>query len=231
MYEWAWTLKDEINSTDSTGTGNGESKTDSPSLSARRKRPAPKKRARKSRPTLLETKGPEPTTPVDQVRLTVGRIGGAHGIHGEMRMHILTDSPEHLQTLKTVYLGERDTPITLENVRITDKGALIKLAGTDTPEAAAKLSGLNVKIAGSDARPLEPGEYFLFQLIGLKVSNEDGELLGTVKDLIETGAHDVLVIGERPDSPDDLLVPNHPEFVLEMDPAAGTMVVRPPRYE
>lgn len=146
-------------------------------------------------------------------------------------MHILTDSPEHLKTLSTVYLGERDTPITLESVRLTDKGALIKLLGTDTPEAAAKLSGLNVKIAGSDARPLEPGEYFLFQLIGLKVSNENGEPLGTVTDLIETGAHDVLVIGERPDSPDDLMVPNHPEFVLEMDPEAGTMVVRPPRYE
>ena len=146
-------------------------------------------------------------------------------------MHILTDSPDHLKTLKTVYLGERDTPISLESVRLTDKGALIKLAGTDTPEAAAKLSGLNVKIAGSDARPLEPGEYFLFQLIGLKVSGEDGELIGTVTDLMETGAHDVLVIGERPDSPDDLLVPNHPEFVLEMDPEAGTMVVRPPLYE
>lgn len=224
-------MKDETNSTDIKGTGNGESNTDSPSLSTPRKRPAPKNRARKRRPTLLETKGPEPTTPVEQVRLTVGRIGGAHGIRGEMRMHILTDSPEHLHTLKTVYLGERDTQIELENVRLTDKGALIKLVGTDTPEAAAKLSGLNVKIAGSDARPLEPGEYFLFQLIGLKVSGEDGELIGTVKDLIETGAHDVLVIGERPDSPDDLLVPNHPEFVLEMDPTEGTMVVRPPRYE
>lgn len=146
-------------------------------------------------------------------------------------MHILTDEPDHLKTIKTVYLGERDTPIELENIRFPDKGALIKLAGTDTPEAAAKLSGLNVKIAGSDARPLEPGEYFLFQLIGLKVSNEAGEELGVVTDLIETGAHDVLVIGERPDSPDDLLVPNHPEFVLDMDPAAGTMTVRPPLYE
>ena len=224
-------MKDETNATDSTGTGNGESTNDSSSSSTRRKRPAPKTKVRKRRPTLIETKGPEPTTPVEQVRLTVGRIGGAHGIRGEMRMHILTDSPEHLKTLKTVYLGERDTPITLESVRLTDKGALIKLLGTDTPEGAAKLSGLNVKIAGSDARPLEPGEYFLFQLIGLKVSNENGEPLGTVTDLIETGAHDVLVIGERPDSPDDLMVPNHPEFVLEMDPGAGTMVVRPPRYE
>lgn len=224
-------MKDETNTTNPPDTHNGESNTDSPSPPTRRKRPAPKVKARKRTPTLLETKGPEPTTPVEMVRLTVGRLGGTHGIHGEMRMHLLTDDPDHLKTIKTVYLGDRDTPITVENIRFPDKGALVKLVGTDTPEAAAKLSGLNVKIAGSDARPLEPGEYFLFQLIGLKVSDEDGEPLGVVTDLIETGAHDVLVIGERPDSPDDLMVPNHPEFVLEMDPAAGTMIVRPPLYD
>lgn len=224
-------MKDENNTTNMPAAANGESNSDSPSASARRKRPAPQTRARKRPPTLRETKGPEPTTPVEQVRLTVGRLGGAHGVRGEMRMHILTDEPDHLKTIKTIYLGERDTPITLESIRFTDKGALVKLGGTDTPEGAAKLSGLNVRIAGTDARPLEPGEYFLFQLIGLNVSDEQGNPLGVVTDLIETGAHDVLVIGERPDSPDDLLVPNHPEFVLEMDPDAGTMVVRPPLYE
>ncbi len=224
-------MKDEANTSNKPATASGESHTDSPSASARRKRPAPQARARKRPPTLRETKGPDPTTPVEQVRLTVGRLGGAHGVRGEMRMHILTDEPDHLKTVKTVYLGERDTPIALQNIRFTDKGALVKLGGTDTPEAAAKLSGLNVKIAGTDARPLEPGEYFLFQLIGLKASDEHGNPLGTVVDLIETGAHDVLVIGERPDSPDDLLVPNHPEFVLDMDPAGGTMVLRPPVYE
>lgn len=224
-------MKDEINPTNKPVTANGESESDSPSVSAPRKRPVKKKRVSKRPPTLRETKGPEPTTPVEQVRLTVGRLSGSHGIRGEMRMYLLTDEPDHLKKIKTVYLGERDTEIRLESIRFTDRGALVKLGGTDTPEDAARLSGLNVKIAGSDARPLEPGEYFLFQLIGLKVSNENGEPIGVVTDLIETGAHDVLVIGERPDSPEDLMVPNHPEFVLEMDPAAGTMVVRPPIYD
>ena len=224
-------MKDESNTTNNPATANGESVTDSPSVAPRRGRPAPKTKVRKRPPTLRETKGPDPTTPVDQVRLTVGRLGGSHGVHGELRMHILTDAPDHLKTLKTVFLGDRDTPITLESIRFTDKGALVKLEGIGTPEAAAKLSGLNVKIAGADARPLAEGEYFLFQLIGLKVNDEEGNLIGVVTDLIETGAHDVLVIGERPDSPEDLLVPNHPEFVLEMDAANGTMVVRPPLYE
>ncbi|MCO5227394.1 MAG: ribosome maturation factor RimM [Thermomicrobiales bacterium] len=222
-------MKDETNATSNPAAANGESVTDSPS--SRPVRVSSKARARRRPPTLRETRGPEPTTPVEQVRLTVGRVGGSHGVRGEMRMHILTDEPEHLKKIKTVYLGERDTPITLESVRFTEKGALIKLEGTDTPEVAGRLSGLSVKISGADARPLQPGEYFLFQLIGLKVRDEQGTELGVVTDLIETGAHDVLVIGERPGTPDDLLVPNHPEFVLEMEPAAGYMIVRPPLYE
>ena len=224
-------MKDESNTTNKPATANGESVSDSPSAAPRRLRPVPKAKVRKRPPTLRETRGPEPTTPVEQVRLTVGRLGGSHGVHGEMRMHILTDEPDHLKTLKTVFLGDRDIPIPLESIRFTDKGALVKLGGTESPEAAAKLSGLNVKIAGTDARPLAEGEYFLFQLIGLKVNDEVGNPIGVVTDLIETGAHDVLVIGERPDSPEDLLVPNHPELVLEMDPENGTMVVRPPVYE
>lgn len=147
-----------------------------------------------------------------------------------MKLRILTDDPEHLTTIRTVYLGERAVPIALESIRFVNEGALIKLEGTNTPEDAALLSGLAVKISGSDARPLAEGEYFLFQLIGLNAFLEDETAIGTVTDLIETGANDVLVIGERPDSSEDLLLPNHPEFVLEISPEEGRIVVRPPIY-
>lgn len=146
-------------------------------------------------------------------------------------MHLLTDEPDHLATVKTVYLGERDTAIGLESIRFVNDGALVRLAGTDTPEQAAKLSGLAVKIPATDARPLEEGEYFLFQVIGLRAENEAGEPLGTVIDIIETGAHDVLVIGERPGTSEQLLVPSHPEFVIDMLPAEHRIVLRPPVYE
>jgi 16S rRNA processing protein RimM len=164
------------------------------------------------------------------VRLTVGRIGGTHGVRGDVKMRLLTDDPDNLLSVQTVYLGERDTPVTLENVRLTNEGAIIKLEGTDNPEDGALLSGLSVKIAGTDARPLDEGEYFLFQLIGLKAYLEDGTLVGTVVDLIETGAHDVLVIGERPGESGEVMVPNHPEFVPEIKPDEGRLIVRPPEW-
>jgi 16S rRNA processing protein RimM len=81
---------------------------------------------------------------------------------------------------------------------------------------------------GSDARPLAANEYFLYQVIGLEVLAEDGARLGRVTDLIETGANDVLVVTS--DDGADVLLPSHPDVVLEMDPGAGRIVVRPPRY-
>ncbi len=188
-----------------------------------RRRSAPK--------SLAETRGPDPATPLADVRLTVGRLGGPHGVHGEIKLRLLTDDPDNLKGVHSVYLGDRDTPIALESLRLVNDGALVRLAGTDTPEDAAKLSGLAVKIAATDTRPLEEGEYFLFQIIGLKAEDERGEPLGTVIDIIETGAHNVLVIGERPGTSETLLVPSHPEFVLEMLPEEHRIVLRPPVYE
>lgn len=200
---------------------------------SRRTRPSANRRTRKPAPprTLIETRGPDPTAPLANVRLTVGRLGGSHGVRGEIKMRVLTDEPEHLKKVKKVFLGERDQPIGLQSVRFVHDGMLIKLAGYDTPEDVSKLSGLDVKIAGTDARPLEDGEYFLFQLIGLKAEDEQGTPLGTVTDLMETGAHDVLVIGNRPDSPQDLLVPNHPEFVKDMRVSEGRIILAPPVWD
>jgi 16S rRNA processing protein RimM len=168
---------------------------------------------------------------LEQVRLTVGTIAGTHGVRGELKMRVLTDDPEHLTTVTRVFVGDNPQPVSLKRVRFNNGTALITLEGITTPEAGAELYGLPVRIAGSDARPLAEGEFFLFQLVGLRAETEDGAPLGTVVDLIETGAYDVLVIGERPDTAEQLLVPNHPDFVPVIEPGQGRIVVRPPVYE
>ncbi len=178
---------------------------------------------------LIETKGPLPETPLEAVRLSVGRLAGSHGVTGELKMRLLTDNPEHLKTIKKVYIGDDPIPIPLVGYRPHGEHALIRLEGVTTPERAKAMGGLTVKISGVDARPLEEGEYFLFQLIGLRAVDESGNDLGTVTDMMETGAHDVLVI-ERTEGGDELLVPNHPQFVLEVAPERGVIVLRPPVY-
>lgn len=116
-------------------------------------------------------------------------------------------------------------------VRIRRHGgeALIRLRGITTPEAATALQGRVVRIAGSDARPPASGEFFLYQLIGLRVVDEADTTLGTVTDLMETGANDVFVITPTGGGP-DMLLPNVPDVVLAIVPAEGRMVVRLPLY-
>lgn len=150
-------------------------------------------------------------------------------------MTILTDTPDHLYDLSSVYIGDDAHPSRIENVRFHGDVALISLAGIDTVEKARELRGKAVRISGADARPLEAGEYFIFQLIGLTASTREGEPLGVVVDLIETGAHDVLVIAPKGTtasrSPaNEILVPNQESFVHDIDPVAGTITVSRPVY-
>jgi 16S rRNA processing protein RimM len=107
--------------------------------------------------------------------------------------------------------------------------ALVRLKGVSTPEQADSFRGAALRIAGRDAKPLHPGEYFLYQLIGLKVMTEEGDLLGTVTDLIETGANDVFVV-TPPEGGTPELIPNIADVVLDIDPQGGTMTVRPLEY-
>jgi 16S rRNA processing protein RimM len=209
----------------------GESPGDSPSRSRPRSPKAVNPQRRSAAPRRLsETRGPEPATPITNVKLAVGTIGGTHGVQGELKLHLLTDHPEHLATIEQVFLGTSDEPTRLLGIRFHGGGALIRLEGITTPEEGQALGGLAVRIRGEDAKPLAEGEYFLFQLIGLTVFDEAGEEIGVVTDLMETGAHDVLVVQPRRGG-DDILVPNHPEYVIAIEPEAGRLVLRLPVYE
>jgi 16S rRNA processing protein RimM len=206
----------------------GDPATGSPAASRSRRRP-PKARR------LIDTAGPDPAAAIDDVRLTVGVIVGSHGVQGELRMSLQTDDPDNLLDIERIYLGDTDEPVALEGIRFHGEGALIFLAGIETPEQAKALRGTPVRIAGGDARPLEPGEHFYYQLIGLKAVTPDGARLGEVVDIIETGAHDVLVIapeGSRASrSPaNEVLIPYHASYVLDVDTEGGTITVIKPVY-
>lgn len=181
--------------------------------------------------SLAETRGPDPATPLADVLLTIGRIAGTHGVDGDLKMRLLTDHPEHVLTLKQVYLGESREPVRLRDARLQPPIAIIHLEGVNTPEDGKALGGLPVRIPATDAKPLEEGEYFLFQLVGLQAVNGEGAHLGAVTDLMETGAHDVFVITpEGAGAGDQLLVPNHPQYVLRIAPEEGLIVIEPPVY-
>jgi 16S rRNA processing protein RimM len=159
----------------------------------------------------------------------VGTITGPHGVRGELRLRLTTDDPNHLQHVKRFFIGDEPSPRRLLSIRFHDGDALMRLGGIDSPEQVIAMRGMPVRIAGTDARPLGPGELYLYQLIGLEVVTEAGETLGRVIDLLETGANDVVVI-RPPESGPEMLLPLHPDVILDVRPAEGKLIARPLRY-
>lgn len=159
--------------------------------------------------------------------LAVGRILRPHGIRGELRVGILTNYPERLGQHAYFYLASPDLPeiarrYPVEKLRRHKKVLLLKLGGCDDRNAADELRGQLVQIPIEEAVPLEEGEYYYFQLIGVRVEAESGESLGQVVDVLETGANDVYVV-RGPQG--EVLLPAVKDVVLKLDLEAKQMVV------
>jgi 16S rRNA processing protein RimM len=139
-------------------------------------------------------------------------------------MEILTGYPERLPLHPVFYLGPQAQPYPVESVRFHQGAALIKLAGCDDRNAAEALRGLLVQIPLEDAVPLEEGEYYYFQVVGVEVFTDGGEFLGQVVEVIETGANDVYVVqGPR----GEVLIPAVEDVVRHLDLTARRMVITP----
>ncbi|MBI5666586.1 MAG: 16S rRNA processing protein RimM [Chloroflexi bacterium] len=160
--------------------------------------------------------------------LLLGKILRPHGVTGELRVHLLTAYPERLPDMETVYIG-RDpespdvTPHLIESVRFHQGNALIRLAGVTDRDQADRFRQLYLMVAIADAVPLEDGEVYLFQLIGMAVQTQDGETLGTITDVLETGANDVYIV----DSPryGEVLIPATDHTIIKTDAANRLVIV------
>ena len=151
--------------------------------------------------------------------IEAGRIVNTHGIAGEVKIEVWLDSPEFMKKFKRVFLGERELRVVSGKVH---KGFLIaKLEGVDDINAAMSLKNKTVHIDRADAK-LGKGEYFLCDIIGARVENESGELIGVLEDILETPASSVYIV--RGDS--EHMIPAVPEFILKTDAEQGVITVR-----
>ena len=160
--------------------------------------------------------------------LVVGEIVGAHGIRGEVKVALETSFPERFQRLTSVLIGPPDgkayRPYRLLGARLHKSFALLQLAGVPDRTTAEEMRGLVVAIPSSEAMPLGEDEYYVHQLQGLAVVTEDGEALGTLEDVIFTGANEVYVV--QGEDGGELLLPAIEDVVLEIDLEAERMTVR-----
>ena len=155
--------------------------------------------------------------------LAVGRVLRPHGVRGELLIASLTDFPEHLSEHKTIYLGEPPVPHALAGVRIHRGQFIIRLADCHSREAADAYREQLVQIEAELAAPLAPGLYYHHQLLGLAVYTEEGEHLGELVEVLETGANDVYVV-KGPQG--ELLLPVIADVIRSVDLEARRLTVQ-----
>ncbi len=152
--------------------------------------------------------------------LLIGAITAPHGLQGAVRVRPFTDDPERIAKLREVGLRRDGTVrrVAVRSGRVNGTRITLTLAGVDTIDQAEALRGTELVMPRSWAPPLEADTYYHSQLLGLEVVTTDGEALGPITAIFETGANDVY---ETPLA----LIPAVKAFVREVDLAAGRMIV------
>lgn len=152
--------------------------------------------------------------------LETGEIVNTHGIQGEIKINPWSDSPAFLLDFSTLYVEGH--PWKVNAARVHKNTVLVKLDGVNDVDAAMKLKGKRVSIARADAK-LPEGSFFLSDVIGIAVEDENGKTIGRVKDVLTPPAHNVYVVEGEGESH---MIPAVEEFVKRVDIDGGKMVVR-----
>mgnify|MGYP002515455934 FL=1 len=158
-------------------------------------------------------------------RLKVGVVTSVHGIKGEVKVFPTTDDSRRFKKLKQVYLdtGKEMLPLEIEGVKFFKQMVIVKFKGYENPDDVMKFRQKELWIDRKDAVRLSKDEYFIADLIDMEVCDEEGKLIGTLKDVISTGANDVYAV-ETPEGK-EVLFPAIKQCVLDVDTEARKMTV------
>lgn len=160
-------------------------------------------------------------------RFQVGVIASTHGLKGEVNVFPTTEDPERFKKLKKVTLhtqrGE-ELELDVESARFFKKFVIVKFKQFNDINEVEKFRSCELTIERKDALKLEPGEYYCADLMGLKVVDEEGNLLGTITDILQTGANDVYEM-TREGSEDKIYIPAIKDVVKSIDLGEGKIVI------
>lgn len=149
--------------------------------------------------------------------LQVGVITSTHGVRGEVKVFPTTDDAARFKQLKHVLLdtGREMKPLEIQGVKFFKQFVILKFKGIDNINDIERYKRCPLLVERKDAVELKEDEYFIADMIGIQVETEDGEVFGTLKDVMETGANDVYVIDTEAHG--EVLVPAIKECILDVD--------------
>lgn len=157
--------------------------------------------------------------------LRVGVIASTHGLKGEVKVFPTTDDPERFRKLKQVILDTKreQKSLTITQVRYFKNQVILKFKEFQDINEIEKYRGCDLLVSREDAVPLKENENFIVDLIGMQVETEEGEALGMLADVLQTGANDVYVVETKEGK--ELLLPAIPACILQVDVEAKLMRV------
>lgn len=157
--------------------------------------------------------------------LKVGVITTTHGVRGEVKVYPTTDEPERFLDLEYVLLdtGKELRRLDIKNVRFFKNLVILKFDGIDNINDIEKYKGRDLWIPREEAQELDEDEYYIADLLGMKVLLEDGSEFGTLKNVMETGANDVYIVDSVEHG--EVLLPVIKECILDVDIETNTMTV------
>ncbi len=151
----------------------------------------------------------------------MGIITSPHGVRGEVKVYPTTDDVRRFKRLKEIILdtGKERLNLEIESVKFVKQFAVLKFKGYDNINDVEKFRQKSLLVARENAVRLKRDEYFIADLMGLKVLDEEEQEIGVLRQVIETGANDVYAIDMKDGR--ELLLPAIKQCVLEVDVEAG----------
>lgn len=154
--------------------------------------------------------------------VVVGRVLGTHGTNGQLRVQVQSDIPHRFDAGEVLYLEEKPHRIA-SSAPFRSGQMLVHFQEVNTLSTARPMVGEWLTAPEVEAPPLAEGDYFHYQIIGLRTITEDGEELGQVREIISTGSNDVYLVSN---GNAEILIPAIAEVIREINLGEGVMVVR-----
>lgn len=160
--------------------------------------------------------------------ITIGKIVNVHGVHGEVKVLPDTDDVNRFRKLKSVLLlaGDVRRRVEVKGVKFTNKFVVLKLEGVDDRDQADRMRGIELQVERKDAIKLPEGRFFIGDLIGCLVLEDDGNELGRITDVFLGVGNDIYNV-ETPEGK-TILIPVLPDVVLDVDVEAAVVKVKLP---
>ena len=160
-----------------------------------------------------------------EAKLQVGVISSTHGVRGEVKVFPTTDDVKRFKRLKEVILdtGKEELVLEIEGVKFFKQFVILKFKGFDNINDIEKYKTKSLYVTRANAVRLRKDEYFIADLQGLTVINEEEQVIGTLRDVMETGANDVYIVDMTDGR--EVLIPAIKECILNVDVEGGKIQI------